>query len=55
VVVGNAKVNVKRLTETGFLEDITTEPLWSEGLEDDTLESMTVTMEIDGTPEIANL
>jgi Sec20 len=55
VVVGNAKVNVNRLTETGFQEDITTKPLWSEGFEDDTLESMTVTMEIDGTPEIANL
>jgi protein transport protein SEC20 len=54
-VVGKTQVKVDRLTETGFKEDIRTEPLWSEGFEDDGLETVTVTMDIDETPEVANV
>jgi Sec20 len=53
-VVNKAEVNVGPLTETGFKEDITTELLWSEGVENDSLETVTVTMEIDETPEVVH-
>ena len=55
-VVDDVEVKTKELTETGFQEAMTTEPLWSEGFEDDTIETVTVTVEIDEeTPEVANV
>jgi hypothetical protein len=53
-VVDKTEVNVDQLAEMGFQEDVTTEPLWSAGFEDDSLETVTVTMEIDETPEVVN-